>query len=94
VAAGKNDNLAASIAADQQRATRLDQAMTIIWIMFVCSVVLLPATALLALRWAARHGAFEDFQKTALSIFDEEEPVGRLSDRFPEGGANKKRPQP
>lgn len=68
--------------------------MTIIWILFACSVVLLPATALLALRWAARHGAFEDFQKTALSIFDEEEPVGRMTDHFPNGNAGKNRPQP
>jgi cbb3-type cytochrome oxidase maturation protein len=67
--------------------------MIIIWIIFVCSVVLLPATALLALRWSARHGAFDDFQKTALSIFDEEEPVGRMSDRFPGGDANKNNPQ-
>lgn len=68
--------------------------MIIIWIMFICSVVLLPATALLALRWAARHGAFDDFQKTALSIFDEEEPVGRMSDRYPDGGSNQDKPQP
>jgi nitrogen fixation-related uncharacterized protein len=58
--------------------------MIIIWIMFVCSVVVLPATALLALRWSASHGAFENFKKTALSIFDEEEPVGRMTDYFPD----------
>ena len=57
--------------------------MTIVWILFVCSVILLPTTALLALRWAVRHGEFRDLRKTALSIFDEEEPVGQLSDRFP-----------
>jgi cbb3-type cytochrome oxidase maturation protein len=68
--------------------------MTIIWIMFICSVVLLPATALLALRWSAKHGAFEDFKKTALSIFDEEEPVGKMSDHFPGGGTGKNRSQP
>jgi cbb3-type cytochrome oxidase maturation protein len=58
--------------------------MTIVWILFVCSVILLPTTALLALRWAVRHGEFRDLRKTALSIFDEEEPVGQLSDRFPD----------
>ena len=58
--------------------------MIIIWIMFVCSVVVLPTTALLALRWSASHGAFENFKKTALSIFDEEEPVGRMTDYFPD----------
>lgn len=68
--------------------------MTIVWILFVCSVVLLPATALLALRWAARHGAFDDLQKTALSIFDEEEPVGQMTDCFPAGGDSAKSPWP
>ncbi len=57
--------------------------MTVIWILFVCSFILLPVTALLALRWAVRQGEFRDLRKTALSIFDDEEPVGRLSDHFP-----------
>jgi nitrogen fixation-related uncharacterized protein len=57
--------------------------MSVIWILFACSVVVLPATALLALHWAMRNGEFRNLPKTALSIFDEEEPVGRLSDRFP-----------
>lgn len=57
--------------------------MSVIWILFVCSVIVLPATALMALRWAIRHGEFRNLPKTALSIFDEEEPVGQLSDRFP-----------
>ncbi|MCX6903855.1 MAG: cbb3-type cytochrome oxidase assembly protein CcoS [Verrucomicrobia bacterium] len=57
--------------------------MTVVWILFVCSVVLLPGTALLALRWAARHGEFNDLQRTALSIFDEDEPIGVMSDHFP-----------
>lgn len=68
--------------------------MTIVWILFVSSVVLLPATALLALRWATRHGAFDDFQKTALSIFDEDEPVGQMTDRFPADSGNEKSSQP
>ncbi len=57
--------------------------MSVIWILFVCSVIVLPATALWALNWAIRHGEFRNLPKTALSIFDEEEPVGQLSDRFP-----------
>ncbi len=57
--------------------------MSVIWILFVCSIVVLPATALLAFRWALRHGEFTHLEKTALSIFDEEEPVGRISDHFP-----------
>jgi cbb3-type cytochrome oxidase maturation protein len=61
--------------------------MNVVWILFVCSVVLLPGTALLALRWAARHGEFNDLPRTALSIFDEDEPIGVMSDHFPGGRA-------
>lgn len=49
----------------------------------MCSVVLLPGLALLALNWAIRHGEFRNLEKQALSIFDEEEPVGQVSDHFP-----------
>jgi nitrogen fixation-related uncharacterized protein len=68
--------------------------MIIVWLIFASSVVVLPATALLALRWTMRHGGFDDLQKTALSIFDEEEPVGRMSDRFPAGTANHNQSRP
>jgi cbb3-type cytochrome oxidase maturation protein len=57
--------------------------MIILWILFIGSVVVLPGTALLAFWWAARQGEFDHLQKTALSIFDEDEPVGQLSDHFP-----------
>ena len=57
--------------------------MSIVWILFVSSVIVLPAAALLALRWAVRHGEFKNLEQTALSIFDDEEPVGRMTDRFP-----------
>ena len=68
--------------------------MSIVWILFVSSVIVLPAVALLALRWAVRHGEFKNLQKTALSIFDEEEPVGRMTDRFPDQQRCSKSPQP
>ena len=57
--------------------------MTVVWLLFICSVVVLPTLSLLALRWAARHGEFDHLDKIALSIFDEEEPLGRMTDRFP-----------
>ncbi|MBU6401570.1 MAG: hypothetical protein KGS61_14730 [Verrucomicrobia bacterium] len=47
------------------------------------SLFLLTGSALLALRWAARTGQLRHFQKTALSIFDDEEPVGQMTDAFP-----------
>ncbi len=57
--------------------------MIIVWLLFICSVVVLPTLALLALRWAARHGEFDHLDKIALSIFDDEEPLGRMTDQFP-----------
>jgi nitrogen fixation-related uncharacterized protein len=57
--------------------------MSVLWILFICSMVVLPTVALLALRWALHHGEFSHLQKTALSIFDDEEPVGRVTDHFP-----------
>ena len=58
--------------------------MTVLWMLFVGSVIVLPGTAVLALRWAMRHGEFEHLEKTALSIFDDEEPVGVMTDHFPD----------
>lgn len=57
--------------------------MIILWLLFLGGVVVLPGSALLALRWAARHGELKNLQKIALSIFDEEEPVGQMTDHFP-----------
>ena len=36
-----------------------------------------------ALWWAIRGGQFSDFQQGATSIFDADEPLGRLTDAFP-----------
>ena len=58
--------------------------MSVVWILFICSVVLFPGVALLALHWAIQRGEFSHLDKTALSIFDDEEPVGLLTDRFPD----------
>jgi nitrogen fixation-related uncharacterized protein len=57
--------------------------MTIVWLLFICSVIVLPATALWALRWAVRNGEFRDMSRIALTIFDEDEPIGRQTDFFP-----------
>jgi hypothetical protein len=57
--------------------------MTVVWLLFISSLVVLPCTALLALRWAFRSGEFKNLPKTALSIFDEDEPVGDQTDFFP-----------
>jgi nitrogen fixation-related uncharacterized protein len=40
-------------------------------------------TAVYAFVWARRQRQFNDFDKGARSIFDEEEPEGRVTDKFP-----------
>ena len=53
-------------------------------IILLSSFVFLTGSALLALRWALRNGQFEHAERAALLIFNEEEPVGQLTDRFPD----------
>ncbi len=45
---------------------------------------LLGASAIGALVWAIRRGEFDNLRDAALSIFDEEEPAGRVTDHFPD----------
>lgn len=40
-------------------------------------------TAVYAFIWARRQRQFSDFDKGARSIFDEEEPEGLVTDKFP-----------
>ena len=47
-------------------------------------VILLASTSVAALVWAVVSGQFGEFQKGATSIFDEEEPIGQMTDSFPE----------
>lgn len=49
---------------------------------FVISV-LITSSAVYALHWSSKHGQLKNFDKGALSIFDENEPVGRPTDSFP-----------
>lgn len=39
--------------------------------------------AAFALNWAHRNGQLSDLEKGAESIFDEDEPLGEVSDQFP-----------
>jgi cbb3-type cytochrome oxidase maturation protein len=43
----------------------------------------LSGTAVYALYWSSKHGQLRDFERGATSIFDEEEPVGEMTDHFP-----------
>lgn len=40
-------------------------------------------TVIAALCWSAKQGHFKNFEQTARSIFNNEEPVGIQSDGFP-----------
>ncbi len=44
---------------------------------------LLGVSAVLALVWAIRAGQLQDFSQGARTIFDDQEPVGRMTDQFP-----------
>jgi len=52
-------------------------------VIMVGSFVLLTGSALLALRWALRTGQLRNSDKAALLVFNEEEPVGEMTDHFP-----------
>lgn len=45
------------------------------------SLFFLAAAA--ALYWAHRHGQLDNLEKGARSIFDEDEPIGEVTDEFP-----------
>jgi hypothetical protein len=71
-----------SIAADPSQGSGL-------WFYVFAGVVAVAifTSGVLALRWSLRRGDFpselEAYDKNALTIFDEEEPVGRQTDFFP-----------
>jgi cbb3-type cytochrome oxidase maturation protein len=50
----------------------------------VGSIVLFGGATVLALGWAFRSGQFDNFQKGAQSIFGPDEPVGEMTDAFPD----------
>jgi cbb3-type cytochrome oxidase maturation protein len=54
----------------------------------VGSIVLFGGATVLALGWAFRSGQFDNFQKGAKSIFGPDEPVGEMTDAFPDAPVN------
>jgi cbb3-type cytochrome oxidase maturation protein len=56
------------------------------WIFYTLAFLIaatLTGTAVYALYWSSRHGQLRDFERGAASIFDQEEPVGQMTDHFP-----------
>lgn len=46
-------------------------------------IIFLSGSALLAFFWAVKDGQLENLPEAAASIFDEDEPVGKSTDKFP-----------
>jgi cbb3-type cytochrome oxidase maturation protein len=57
--------------------------MALIYIAVFATV--LGISAVCALFWAFRNGQMDDFSTAAVSIFDDNEPQGQITDRFPMG---------
>jgi len=65
------------------------------WIFYTLAFLIaaaLTGTAVYALYWSSRHGQLRDFDRGAVSIFDEQEPVGVMTDRFPPAGKRRAEP--
>jgi len=54
---------------------------TLIYIWVV--IAMLGTSSVSALIWAIRSGQLGEFQKGATSIFDDDEPIGEVTDSFP-----------
>ena len=59
------------------------ESWDIVILILILFGLLFFAVAVFALYWAAKTGQFEQFEKGAKSIFDEEEPEGVQIDHFP-----------
>lgn len=63
--------------------------MQIVYYVLVFGILLLFAGSVIwGLWWAIRGGQFSDFHKGATSIFDDDEPVGEMTDAFPDKKAD------
>jgi nitrogen fixation-related uncharacterized protein len=58
------------------------------------SVVVFGLTAVAGLVWAVRTGQMRHFARGAVSIFDEDEPVGVMTDGFPGAYPADRNPSP
>jgi cbb3-type cytochrome oxidase maturation protein len=50
-------------------------------IALVVSLLVFGGAAVWALAWAVRKGQFANFKRAAEAIFDEDEPIGKPTDR-------------
>ena len=57
--------------------------MTLVYGLIWGSWVLFGVVTIWALGWAVRTGQFNQLDHGASTLFDEEEPIGRMTDTFP-----------
>lgn len=57
--------------------------MMVAAILILGGLIFLSGSALIAFYWAARSGQFRNLKKGSEVIFDEDEPIGQSTDRFP-----------
>jgi cbb3-type cytochrome oxidase maturation protein len=57
--------------------------MTLAYMLIWGSWVAFGLSAVWALVWAINHGQFQDPEEASKSIFDDEEPIGQMTDCFP-----------
>lgn len=62
--------------------------MALIYIFIFGSVAVFGITAVAGLVWALRTGQIRNFAAGAVSIFDDDEPIGVTTDGFPDGNRN------
>ena len=58
--------------------------MTLAYLLIFGTIALLSVTVIALFAWAIRNGQFSDFQQGATSIFDDDEPLGEMTDWFPD----------
>lgn len=58
--------------------------MTLSYFIIFGTIALLGIVAVVMFAWAVRTGQFADFQQGATSIFDDDEPLGEMTDWFPD----------
>jgi nitrogen fixation-related uncharacterized protein len=54
------------------------------YIFVVVMAAAVMASAVYALYWAVKTGQFQQFEKGATAIFNDEEPLGQPTDHFPQ----------
>lgn len=58
-------------------------------LMIFTFMIVLGASAIYGLYWAAKNGQFQRLDDASKSIFDKDEKIGQVTDSFPDDGKTK-----